>query len=96
VSTEAIFELEKSLCREYFLSFKIYCNQKYGPLTTARRNMAMMERRKIISEGVAAKAYVAFPTKLMIAKNKKDKKYSLHKDFSNSKIASVDTQPKSD
>ena len=77
-------------------SFKIYCNQKYGPLTTARRNMAMVERRKIISEGVAAKAYVAFPAKLMIAKDKKDKKYSLHKDFSNSKIVSVDTQPKSD
>ena len=67
-------------------NFRVFCNQKYGPLTTARRNMAMLERKKLIGDGNAAKAYVAYPAKLMIAKQKKDKKYSLHTDFSNQEV----------
>lgn len=66
--------------------FNVFCKQKYGPLTTARRNMAMLERKRLMNEGIAAKAYVAYPAKLMIAQSKRDKKYTMHTNFSDSNV----------
>ena len=63
-------------------SFKVYAGQKYGPLTTARRNLAMVERKRLLANGEAAKAYVAYPAKLMVAVSKKDSKYHVATDFS--------------
>ena len=45
-------------------SFKIYCNQKYGPKTSAHRNLAMIERKRLLGTGDIAKGYVAYPAKL--------------------------------
>ena len=63
-------------------SFKTYVSQKYGPLTTARRNLALQTRKELISSGEVAKAYLAYPAKLMVAKNKRDTEFKLHTDFS--------------
>ena len=37
-------------------SFKVYAGQKYGLLTTAHRNHAMVERKRLLANGEAAKA----------------------------------------
>ena len=39
--------------------FQIYCSQKYGPMTTHRRNEAMKLWRELLSKKEIAKAYVA-------------------------------------
>ena len=62
--------------------FGVFCGQKYGPLTTARQNLAMKLRRDLITSGEYAKAYVAYPAKLMGAKEKRDTTYKLHTNFS--------------
>ena len=73
-------------------SFKVYCCAKYGPLTTARRNLAMAERRKLITNGEAAKAFVAYPAKLMVAANRRDKTYRVAADFSKHVMKKVKIQ----
>ena len=62
-------------------STKIICEQMYGPLTRARRDLAMKERKLLKTNKKVISAYVDFPAKLM-AKTKKDGKYELIKDFS--------------
>ena len=69
-------------------SFKVFCEQKYGPTTTARRNIAMKERRSLLNKNEIAKAYVAYPAKLMVATDKKDKRYRLHSDYSETPVQS--------
>lgn len=68
----------------------IFVDQKYGPLTTWRRNHALMERRKLIGDKTISNGFVAYPAKLMVKKNKTDKKYFLHKDFSEMEIPARD------
>ena len=65
--------------------FKIYCEQKYGPITSARRNEALKARKALKSTGAITRGYVAFPAKLMVKlpNDSVDAKYRLHKDFSN-------------
>ena len=72
--------------------FKVYCEQKYGPKTTARRNIAMRERRSLLYKKEIAKSYVAYPAKLMVAKNKKDNKYYLHADFSHTDVQIINAE----
>ena len=70
--------------------FKKYCEQKYGPLTSARRNEALKARKTLKSTGVIARGFVAFPAKLMVKlpNDSRDAKYRLHEDFSNIEITS--------
>ena len=67
-------------------NFGVYANQKYGPRTTARRNLAMVKRKELIASGDVAKAYVNYPAKLMVAKNMKDTEFKLHKNYSSHPI----------
>ena len=69
-------------------SFQIYAEQKYGPLTTRRRNLALLKRKELKGNGTITAGYVAFPAKLMIntgnAVDAEGKKiYKLHTNFSN-------------
>ena len=50
----------------------------------------LVERKRLINNKTIAKAYVAFPAKLMVAANLRDNKYTLHKDFA------IDDAPKND
>ena len=70
-------------------SFKTYCEQKYGPLTTARRNEALKARKTLKAEGEGARGFIAFPAKLMVKLpgDSRESKYRLHKDFSDMEIA---------
>ena len=47
-------------------SYKIAADQKYGPLTSKRRQMAFQLRRELKDSGVITSAYVDFPAKLMV------------------------------
>lgn len=65
--------------------FKIYCEQKYGPVTSARRNEALKARKTLKANGDIARGFVAYPAKLMVKLpgDGRDVKYKLHEDFSN-------------
>ena len=69
--------------------FKTYCEQKYGPLTTARRNEALKARKELKLSGEIARGYVAFPAKLMVKlpNDSREAKYRLHKDYSSVEIS---------
>ena len=69
--------------------FKTYCEQKYGPLTTARRNEALKARKELKSSGEITRGFVAFPAKLMVKlpDDSRDAKYRVHKDYSNIEIS---------
>ena len=70
-------------------TFKVYCEQKYGTITTARRNEALITRKTLKANGEITSAYVAYPAKLMVKYpgQKRDDKFTLHQDFSNIEIA---------
>ena len=67
----------------------IYIHQKYGADTTARRNMALIERKQLKSEGKIISGYLAYPAKLLV-KHKNDTKYKLYHDFSDAEIIATD------
>ena len=67
-------------------SCHIYAEQKYSALTTKRRNLAMLHRKKLKAEGNISNGYIAFPAKLMVKKKVTDKKYYLEKDFSKAEV----------
>ena len=48
-------------------SFKIAAEQKYGPLTSKRRQMAFQLRRQLIDSRAITSGYVDFPAKLMVS-----------------------------
>ena len=58
---------------------------KYGPITTARRNMALKPRRELLDSGSLVKAHISYPAKLM-GKGLNDIKYKLIEDFSKIEI----------
>ena len=53
----------------------------YGPLTRARKDLAVKERKWLKENNKIISAYVNSPAKLM-TKSKKDGKYECLKDFS--------------
>ena len=62
---------------------KFSCEQKYGPLTTAKRNFALSERFKLKRDGVIVAGYVAYPAKLLVKKTHlRTETYSVYRDFS--------------
>ena len=72
------------------INFNIYAEQKYGPLTTKRRNLAMQKRKSLKENGEIASGYVIFPARLMVNVNGEmengKKRYALHTDFSKHEI----------
>ena len=70
---------------------KIYCEQKYGTITTKRRNAAMAERKALKEKGETVAGYVAYPARLMVKTSfRKGSNYFLKKDFSNAPIGMRD------
>ena len=63
----------------------MYCEYKFGPLTTRRRSMALQERKGLKAEGKITSGYIAYPAKLMVKLRGEDQ-YKLHKDFSKAKV----------
>ena len=70
-------------------SFNVFCEQKYGPLTTARRNQALIARKSLKANGEIISGYISYPAKLMVKYpgQKKDDKFTMHEDFSNIDIS---------
>ena len=67
---------------------RIYSEQKFGPLTTKRRNQAMLYRKKLKDEGNIVRGYVAFPAKLMVKRtHAREDKYFEEKDFSKVEVS---------
>ena len=60
---------------------RISAEQKFGPMTTMRRNQALVLRKKLKEEGTIVSGYVAFPARLMVKKPGGDNYYE-EKDFS--------------
>ena len=60
----------------------IYVEQRYGPDTTARRNMAKMERRNLLDSETITNGFVDYPAKLMVKYHEEEENYTLLKDYS--------------
>ena len=61
----------------------IFADQKYGPLTSMRRNLALQLRRELKDKGTITKAFVKFPAKLMVkTSHSNTERYREHTDFS--------------
>ena len=65
----------------------VFAEQKVGPRTTARRNMALKLRRELLDEKRITSAYVAFPARLMTKDSSaRGAKYTCFKDFSDEAV----------
>ena len=86
------------LCRTIIETFRLKCvrnadfniaaEQKYGPLTTRRRSLALKKRKELKENGEITGGYVDFPARLMVNINGQvntegKKLYRLHTNFSN-------------
>jgi len=70
-----------------FNATELQCDNKYGSRTSARRNLAMKERKRLKDNGSIAGGYVDFPARLMVRdSNARGVKYYLKKDFSKEPI----------
>lgn len=66
----------------------VSCDFKYGPLTTRRRNMAFLERKKMKERGEIVSGYVAYPARLMVKTSRRQgTKYICQKDFSHEPVS---------
>ena len=88
------------LCQTVIKTFRLKCvkdprftisaEQKYGPITNKRRQMAFQLRRELIDSGAITSGYVDFPARLMVNLpgdyNGNKKVYKLHTNFSKHKI----------
>ena len=65
----------------------IYADQKYGPLTTMRRGMALMKRKELKDAGKIVKAFVKYPARLHVKyTNREGEGYLFHSDYSKEKV----------
>ena len=72
-------------------NFKISAEQKYGPLTSKRRQLAFQLWKQLKDTGVISSGYVDFPARLIVNMNGElnlngKKVYRLHKNFSKVQI----------
>ena len=63
----------------------VFIDYKYGPLTTARRNMALKKRKELKSTGEIVSGFIKFPAVLMGKKPGEDR-FSIIKDFSDEEV----------
>ena len=61
---------------------RVFVDQKYGPLTTQRRNRELLERKGLKAEGKIVQGYLKFPAQLWVKYNHEDVHYQRHTDFS--------------
>ena len=71
--------------------FNIAVDQKYGTLTTRRRQMAFKLRKELKESGIISSGYVDYPARLMVnirgdVNGDNKKIYKLHTNFSKSPI----------
>ena len=81
-----VIEIFRQKCIED-RSFTIAAEQKYGPLTSRRRQMAFQLRKQLKDSGDIVSGYVAFPAKLMVnapgdVRQDGKKNYRANRDFS--------------
>ena len=68
-------------------NLKIFCEQKFGPMTTYRRNKAMTLRRDLKKDQKIYSGFVAFPAKLLVKFTADTKeKYVPYEDFSQTEV----------
>ena len=69
----------------------------FGPLTTIRRNAALLKRKELKEAGLIVSGYIQFPARLMTKKAgaRRDEKYELFKDFSYEKVELKPRNPRS-
>lgn len=65
---------------------RIYAEQKYGPLTSNRRNQALVIRKQLKAAGTIQSGYVTYAAKLMVKGPGEGTKYYLYKDFSKEEV----------
>ena len=80
-------------CEEIIKRFRsgssnIFCDYKYGPRTTIRRNIALKRRRELKANGTINKAYIQFPARLM-GKKHDEPAYKLIEDFSRAPVTPI-------
>ena len=74
-------------------NFSVYVDQKYGPLTTRRRSLALKLRKELKEQGLISGGYIKYPAKLYVNVggeiNPLDgrKVYNLHQDFSKADVS---------
>ena len=69
---------------------RIHFNNKYGPMTTRRRNLALRKRRELLDSNEIHSAYIAFPAKLIIKKDSSaDTKWVVFEDFSKTAMEDI-------
>ena len=65
----------------------VIAEQKVGPITAIRRNIALKERKRLLEEGTIYNGYVAHPAVLMIKDSRAPTaKYRKWKDYSNEPV----------
>ena len=74
-------------------AFPYIVEQMYGPLTSRRRNQALKTRMELKNEGTIVSGFIQYPAKLFVKYNNRDKKYTMHKNFSNEKVIFETTTP---
>ena len=78
----------------------VSADQKFGVVTTARRNHALHIRKELKSAGTIAHGYVAYPAKLLVKYRSSDAKFHLHEDFSQMEVqprqTNTDNEPHDD
>ena len=63
-------------------SSRMFVDQKYGPITTQRRNKALLERKNLKAEGKIVQGYLKFPAQLWVKYDVEDVRFQRHMDFS--------------
>lgn len=85
---QTVIETFKQKCIRN-VDFNIAADQKYGPLTSRRRSMALKKRKEMKESGEITGGYLEFPAKLFVTNgqvNNGKKVYRLHTNFSRYKL----------
>ena len=61
---------------------RISCEQKYGPITSARRNYALLQRKGLKESGAIFAGFVKYPALMTKKTSNKSEKYIEHEDYS--------------
>ena len=64
----------------------VSADQKYGTVTTARRNHALLIRKQLKREGTIVHGFIEYPAKLMVKYRPSDTRFVVHEDFSDMAI----------
>ena len=83
VDCEDLVECYKNLNIEKKSSIRV--SYLYGPRTTFRRNLALVERKRLKDSGIITSGYLEFPAKLF-GKTPGGDDYKLIKDFSKQEV----------